>query len=196
MISFFRNKTIPLAEQWNKLQEAGIVLNAEVEMQQVIAGNSLSWYEERPYTNLLISLGEQICTDHECVYPSDQLWYVDLQAIENTDLYTQLAERMVAMTGDQLDMKFIRSCLDHEKEQVLFSFLYHGEKVEWDIRYYHEWADKAFFDRVIQLDMRRGGERQFVYMALGQHLLIAYMDQKQYKMLNKLVEPRFELWKS
>ncbi|GGI96951.1 hypothetical protein [Paenibacillus hunanensis] len=197
MISFFRNKTIPLAEQWSKLQEAGIHLQADMDMEQVVAGNSLSWYEEKPYTHLLISLGEKVCkedADPDCAYPSDQLWYVDLQAVENTDLYSQLAERMVAMTGGQLDITHVRSCLDHEQERVLFSFLHGGERVEWDVQYYSEWVDKSFFDRIIQLDRQRGGEREFVYMALGQHLLIAYIDQTQFKLLNKLVDPKFNVW--
>ncbi|WP_322902929.1 hypothetical protein [Paenibacillus campi] len=197
MISFFRNKTIPLAEQWSKLQEAGIYLRANMGIEQVVAGNSLSWYEEKPYTHLLISLGEKVCKDTidpDCMYPSDQLWYVDLQAVENTDLYSQLAERMVMMTDGALDMRHIRSCLDHEHKRVLFSFLHQGERIEWDIQYYSEWIDKSFFDRVIQLNRQRGDEREFVYMTLGQHLLIGYIDPAQFKLLNKLVDPKFNVW--
>ncbi|MEW4368483.1 hypothetical protein [Paenibacillus kandeliae] len=198
MISFFRNKTIPLADQWSKLQEAAIQLKDDMSLEQVIAGNSLSWYEERAYTNLLISLGEKVCKDEldpECSYPTDQIWYVDLQAVESTDLYTQLAERLVAMTGGELNMTHIRSCLDHEQGNVMFSFLHHGERMEWDIQYYSEWVDKSFFDRVIKLNRKRDDERDFVYMALGQHLLIAYVDPQQFKALNKLVDPKFNVWK-
>lgn len=198
MISFFRNKTIPLADQWSKLQEAAIQLKDDMSMEQVINGNSMSWYEERPYTNLLISLGEKVCQDEldlDCTYPTDQIWYVDLQAVESTDLYTQLAERLVAMTGGELNMTHIRSCLDHEHSNVMFSFLHHGERMEWDIQYYSEWVDKSFFDRIIKLNRQRGDEREFVYMTLGQHLLIAYIDPQQFKTLNKIVEPKFNVWK-
>ncbi|WP_411349272.1 hypothetical protein [Paenibacillus sp. WLX2291] len=198
MISFFRNKTIPLADQWSKLQEAAIQLKDDISMEQVIHGNSMSWYEERPYTNLLISLGEKVCQDEldlDCTYPTDQIWYVDLQEVESTDLYTQLAERLVAMTGGELNMTHIRSCLDHEHSNVMFSFLHHGERMEWDIQYYSEWVDKSFFDRIIKLNRQRGDEREFVYMTLGQHLLIAYIDPQQFKTLNKIVEPKFNVWK-
>ncbi|WP_411345491.1 hypothetical protein ACE3MZ_05620 [Paenibacillus sp. WLX1005] len=198
MISFFRNKTIPLADQWSKLQEAAIQLKNDISIEQVIHGNSMSWYEERPYTNLLISLGEKVCQDEldlDCTYPTDQIWYVDLQEVESTDLYTQLAERLVAMTGGELNMTHIRSCLDHEHSNVMFSFLHHGERMEWDIQYYSEWVDKSFFDRIIKLNRQRGDEREFVYMTLGQHLLIAYIDPQQFKTLNKIVEPKFNVWK-
>lgn len=194
MIGFFRNKTVPLADQWTRLKEAGITVNEGISLEHLMSGKDKAWFEEKPYVHLLIALGGQTLIEEEWANHTSNIWYVDLKAVEDTDIYTQLAERMVQMTDGALEMKHIRSCVDHEKRNVLFSFIYQGERIEWNLEYKNEWIDKSFFDYMIALDRKRNPERQFVASPQDHHLLIAYIDQKQFKQLNKWIKPEFELW--
>lgn len=182
-----------MEDQITRLKELGISFKSNVSIDYLLAQFQREEYEQDPYYTLLTVLGGEIDDgNNDFEIASNDIWYFDMECIEDEDIYTNLAARMSSLTKDKLPIRNIKSQVDHENEKAWISFDMFHRNYEWILAYNYDWIDLGFIEKFSELCKEENTEERFMYIHFEQHCLLAFGNEELCRRLNKLMKYQFE----
>jgi len=186
LFKWFRKK-LTVEEQYAKVKSLGIELKQGMNLNQVISGCGREGYEEKPYLLLYISLGSEMALDdHSFTYPSDDIWHLDRECIEDHGDYIPIIERISDLLKDEIIVNDIADYVDIENNEIWVSFTIDGKAYKYELAVDNDWLDMGIFKIFSELLEEYGCGKRFYYYDLGQGVLVGAYENEQWKALNNL----------
>lgn len=183
MLNWFRRqKAASLEEQLKRLEEVGISLK-----NQILLDLSRSEYEERPYIQLLISMGSEVYLEDETVYPSDQVWCFDRECIEDKGDYVRVIERIAELIKTEVLVTDICDFVDIDSRRAWVSFKADSHVYKYELHVQDDWLDLNVFQYFSRLLADKGSRYRFYYSDIGQSILVVLIKKDHMDGLNKIL---------
>jgi hypothetical protein len=117
-------------------------------------------------------------------YPSDSIWHLDTECIEDHGDYKRLADRMVTLTQGALPLADIEDFVDLEQGTACLSFSLDGKSERWTAKVDDDWVDAEILSRFARLLESRMTTRRYTYIDLqGQDCLIGCATKEEKRAL-------------
>lgn len=184
MFKWFKQKKISGVNQYNNLRKIGIkMLNEEY------LGLDLSnkEYKKSPYIQLLLSMGSEIEDKNGFVYPSNNVWNLDRECIEDHGDYVRIVKRIAEMINPELVITDIRDYVDIENKRATISFTLGDLNYEYELNVNDDWVDLSVLEYFSKLLAESGSEYRFFFSDIGQSVLIVFIRKRYYYELNNLL---------
>jgi hypothetical protein len=162
-----------LEEQLAVLDSCGIRLHAGLTIDHLLRVFDRQEYETEPFQLLLTVMGgeagEMIDEDSDPLfaYPSDNIWHLDTECIEDHGSYIAVAERMRDLAQGELPLIFIEDYVDINAKAAHLSFHLDGQKYRWEAQVEDDWIDPTILSKFVELLTARNTARQYTYCDLG-----------------------------
>ncbi|MDQ0059987.1 hypothetical protein [Paenibacillus harenae] len=179
---FKRTKSISGAEQYSKLKEIGIML-----IKQEYFDLSKSEYKKNPYMQLLISMGSEVENSNDIIYPSNNVWYLDRECIEDHGDYVSIVERIAEIIKEEVVISNIQDYVDIENKKARISFLLNDLNYEYELNVINDWVDLSILEYFSKLLAESGSEYRFFFSDIDQSVLVVFIKKGYYYQLNKLL---------
>ncbi|MEC0183118.1 hypothetical protein P4H61_16655 [Paenibacillus peoriae] len=193
MFGLFKRKKISLEDQINTFNELGICIGSNISIDYLLENFDREEYEQNPYYTLLTVIGEELTNaKDELVIASNDVWHFDMECVEDEDIYTELANKMIMLSKGKLPLRNIKSIVDHDNEEAWISFELFKKEYNWELHYNYDWFDiglvKKFSDLCSELHL----EERYIFLNLGQDCIISFCNLDQFKKINKLMKFKFK----
>lgn len=184
MFKWFKQKmSISGVNQNNHLNKIGIkILNEDLGLDLI-----KTEYKKSPYIQLLISMGSEIEDKSGFVYPSNNVWNLDRECIEDHGDYVRIVERIAEMIYPELVITDIRDYVDIENKRATISFTLGDLNYEYELNVNDDWVDLSVLEYFSKLLAESGSEFRFFFSDIGQSVLIVFIRKKYYYELNNLL---------
>lgn len=177
-----------ISQKLAHLEKAGIVLADGITAKDIPTDLNDGTYE-----SLLIAMGGELERENGQWVPlSSDIWHFDTECIEDHGDYVRIAARLSEITKGELSLQNIRDFVDVEAKTAWLSFTMGGKEYKWDMKVDDDWVDTELFTKFELLLKERSSPKNFVYLALGQDMLITFCSAEQLKTLNKLSGLKFQ----
>ena len=119
-------------------------------------------YEKNPYMQLLMELGSETeIEDNRFVYLSNDVWYFDMECIEDHGDYVRIIERIKEIIKDEIVLNNIKDYVDIEDKKVTITFTVNGNIHTYDLEMKDDWIDTGVFGIFSKLLMDYGNKKRF-----------------------------------
>lgn len=184
---WFKKKRIGINQQLKNLHSVGIRLKKEFDLMKYLDFEHEE-YLEKPYICLMMSLGSETeIKDNEFGYLSNDVWYFDMECVEDHGDYVRLLARIKEMINGEVAIEEIKDCIDFEEERISITFSVNGHSNTYELELNDDWIDVGLFGIFSNILMEIGSKKRFFYSALDQCLLVVLIDKEQYVNLNSLL---------
>lgn len=198
MFGLFRRKRprIPLEEQLRELATCGIALTPRSSLDALTREWTREHLETDPYRLLLCVMGSDVGDPGaagEFAFPSDDIWHLDTECIEDHGAYALVARRMSVLAKGALPLEGLRDHVDLDERVAWLEFELRGRREHWDLRVKDDWIDESVLKRFCALLEAQGGARRFTYIDLeGQDCLIGCATPMERELLAKVTGLRVD----
>lgn len=124
---------------------------------------------------------------------SDDILYLDSDCIEDSGIYTEILERLSAMTHGDAAFTDITDTVDMEHYTAHIGFTYNEKSYGFDLEVQGTQIDSSFFSKINAALVENGTEKLFYLHLAEPEMLVIYSEPKQVKKLNSLTGVYFEL---
>lgn len=126
MFKWLMGRNPSVEQQLGNLLGVGIRLRGGIDIKDCLDGHQKE-YIKRPYILLLISIGSEIISDNDQVsFPSEQVWHLDRECIEDHGDYARVIQRISEMVKDEIIVDQINDFVDVENNIAQISFNVNG----------------------------------------------------------------------
>lgn len=162
-----------LAVQLAQLAELGLVLNAGIEIDDLLYSHDLAELEAQPFWPLMSLLGAEVERAPWGRKICDQVWNFDTECINTTGDYVKIVEKLAVLIGAPNYLTEIADTVDFERNTAWLEYTIEGEKRHWSIELNDDWADMITISHVME-DLQRDG-KQFYSIDNGQAMILFYL---------------------
>ncbi|BBI35157.1 hypothetical protein [Cohnella abietis] len=184
---FNKKRKVSIEDQLIQLHRTGITLKINTPIENILERERRE-YERNPYIFLLMSMGSEYqAVENSLVHPSDDVWYLDRECIEDHGDYSRIVERIAGIVGNELDITNIYDVLNIEKNEAFISLVANGKVYKFIFHVEDDWLDMSIFMHMSKLLKERGSNKRFYHSIIDQHVLIVFLSKEQWVDLNKLL---------
>ena len=161
-----------LETQLAKLAELGLVLNAGIEIEDLLYSLDRLELEAEPLLPLIGLLGIEVERAPRGRRICDRVWNFDTECINATGDYVKIVQKLVLLTGTP---DYLIEIVDRvEEDTAWLEYTIEGRRPHWSIELNDDWADMITLSYVME-DLQRDG-KQFYSIDNGQAMILFYLD--------------------
>lgn len=178
---------ISIEQQLNDFLGIGIGLKEGININECLDFNKKE-YKIKPYFLLLTTLGSEIVSnDKRFLFPSDDVWYLDRECIEDNGDYVRVIRRIAEMTKDDFSLDHINDFIDLDNKCTWISFKVNGHGYKFDLNVNDDWLDIRIFEIFSILLLKYGSKKRFFFSDIDPNLLVVLIEKEKYRRLNELL---------
>jgi xanthosine utilization system XapX-like protein len=163
---------LELETQLAKLAELGLVLNAGIEIEDLLYSLDRSELEAEPFLPLIGLLGIEVEREPWGRRICDRVWNFDTECINATGDYVKIVQKLEMLTGTP---DYLTEIVDKvEEADAWLEYTIEGRRQHWSIEINDDWADMMTLSYVME-DLQRDG-KQFYSIDNGQTMVLFYLD--------------------
>jgi xanthosine utilization system XapX-like protein len=163
---------LELETQLAKLAELGLVLNAGIEIKDLLYSLERSELEAEPFMPLIGLLGIEVERAPWGRRICDRVWNFDTECINATGDYVKIVQKLELLTGVP---DYLTEIVDEVDEDTAWlEYTIESRRQHWSIELNDDWADMMALSYVME-DLQRDG-KQFYSIDNGQAMILFYFD--------------------
>jgi xanthosine utilization system XapX-like protein len=165
---------LELETQLAKLAELGLVLNAGIEIEDLLYSLDRSEPEAEPFLPLIGLLGIEVERAPWGRRICDRVWNFDTECIYATGDYVKIAQKLGLLTGTPDYLTELVDSVDFEANNAWLEYTIESRRQRWSIELNDDWADMMALSYVME-NLQRDG-KQFYSIDNGQAMILFYLD--------------------
>jgi plasmid maintenance system killer protein len=181
---------LELETQLAKLAELGLVLNAGIEIEDLLYSLERSELEAKPFWPLIGLLGGEVERAPWGRRICDRVWNFDTECINGSGDYLKIARKLDLLTGNPDSLTEIEDYVDFESNTAWLEYAISDKQRHWSIELNDDWADMMTLSYVME-DLQRDG-KQFYSIDNGQAMILFYLDSETATKLGDLCDEDLE----
>jgi hypothetical protein len=126
---------------------------------------------------------KQLINDMAVNNLSGDLWWTDLEEIDNEGAYVAIALKTQEITDGLLTLSDVEDFIDWENGVGSLSFTFNGQRYKWDLEVNGDWADATIFERFADLIAQQGTDKKIVSIMLDVDAVFMFASDEQVKQL-------------
>jgi xanthosine utilization system XapX-like protein len=179
---------LELETQLAKLAELGLVLNAGIEIEDLLYSLDRSELEAEPFLPLIGLLGIEVERAPWGRPICDRVWNFDTECINAPGDYVKIVQKLEMLTGTP---DYLTDIVDKvEEADAWLEYTIEGRRQHWSIEINDDWADMMTLSYVME-DLQRDG-KQFYSIDNGQAMILFYLDPETANKLGDLCHEDLE----
>ena len=188
MFGFKKKMPMTLEQKIAALAEAGVVVDPERTIEEILESNDREEYEEEGFDSLLFTLANEVETGLDAgAYYTNQLYSFDTECVEGDGDYARIAMRFAEMFQGEFEIKAIADKVDWDNKTAELSFECGGKRYHRDLVMDDDWLDAKVFELFVQAENDMNSQRKIGFTdSDGQDILLCVMTPRQMKAFNKL----------
>ncbi len=179
-----------LETQLAKLAELGLVLNAGIEIADLLYSLDRSELEAEPFLSLIGLLGIEVERAPWGRRICDRVWNFDTECIYATGDYVKIVQKLGLLTGTPDYLTELVDSVDFAEGTAWLEYTIDGRKQHWSIELNDDWADMMALSYVME-DLQRAGQ-QFYSIDNGQAMILCCLDPETATKLGDLCNEDLE----
>lgn len=185
-------KKVGLEAQLENLNNLGVSLKEGVAPEELLTNFSREELEEEPYSLLLSVLGSSRETaEGEFSENSDDILFLDAYCIEEADIYVEIVNRLMVMSGGVLRLEDVRASVDEEKGAAEVSFALDGAERSIKLEAEGKMIDVDLFTGINAILKEKSSEKTFFNYLSDESIFVIFSDKKSAKAINKIAGTGF-----
>jgi hypothetical protein len=181
---------LELETQLAKLAELGLVLNAGIEIEDLLYSLDRSELESEPFLPLIGLLGMEVERAPGGRQICDRVWNFDPECINALGDYVKIVQKLGMLTGTPDYLVELLDSIDIEADNAWLEYTVDGRRQHWSIDLNDDWADMMTLSYVME-DLQRDG-KQFYSIDNGQAMILFYLDPETANKLGDLFNEDLE----
>lgn len=192
MFSFFKKKKPvfkTFEEQLAILATCGVTLDQNVQPTALLDSFDIKTFEEAPFVLMMTTMGTEAETQAQIGkngYPSDNIWLLDSECIEDDGDYCSIVSRLSVLAGSCDKLGNMNDEVDISENTAWVSFDFDGKSYKFDAQVNEDWLDLEVLSQLAKAFTSENSSRRFTYIDLGtQDFLITFSTKVERGVLTK-----------